>query len=110
MTENRREQWKIWYDDESTVSSHESSAVDAPVDGVLAILEKRPDNPENPIMTHHGNEYYYWTGENWMHGSLVSMHGWLRRDFPTLFYGRWADDSIFDRIFQQVVAESVAWQ
>ncbi len=95
--------WKIWYDDGTTFSSDDGSPEDAPVDGILAILEKRSDNT---IMNHQNNEYYYWTGENWVSGELASMLGWLRRDFTDLKYGRWGNDSIM----KQVVAESVEWQ
>lgn len=95
--------WKIWYDDGTTYSSSSGTAEDAPVDGILAILEKRSDNT---VMNHHGCEFYYWTGENWLSGSQASMERWMRRELPVLKYGRWADDTIW----KQVVAESILWQ
>ncbi len=95
--------WKIWYDDGTTFASETGSAADAPVDGILAILEKRANNT---IMNHHGNDYYYWTGENWFSGSLASLERWLRMELPNLKYGRWTKDSIW----KDVIAESERWQ
>jgi hypothetical protein len=95
--------WKIWYDDGTTFSSDDGNAENAPVDGILAILEKRSDNT---VMNHHGNDYYYWTGEVWMSGGQASMERWMRRELPALKFGRWADDTIW----REVIEESVAWQ
>ena len=95
--------WKIWYDDGTPFTSDDGTPQDAPVDGILAILEKRADNT---VMNHHGNDYYYWTGENWVSGNLASMERWMRRELPAMKYGRWANDTTW----REVVAESIEWQ
>lgn len=101
MTKTKK--WKIWYDDGSTFSNEDGTPEEAPVDGILAILEKRANNT---IMNHHANEYYYWTGENWFSGNLASLERWLRKELPNLKYGRWTKDSIW----KEVMKESEKWQ
>ncbi len=95
--------WKIWYDDGSTFSSDDGSPEEAPVDGILAILEKLTNNT---ILNHHGNEFYYWSGENWYAGNQASLERWMRVELPALKFGRWTKSSIW----KEVIAESVEWQ
>jgi hypothetical protein len=90
--------WKIWYDDHSTFSHEEGPPEEAPTDGILAILEKRRNRT---IQIHHGQDYYYWTGENWASGSLAALEKWLRRELPLLKFGRWTKDSIFRAVLEE---------
>jgi hypothetical protein len=95
--------WKIFYDDGTTVSSDSSKPEEAPVDGILAIVEKKGNNT---IMVHQNNEYYYWTGENWISGGLNSLERWLRKELPNLKYGRWTKESVW----RQVLEEADKWR
>ncbi len=101
--------YTIWYADETTYSSDDGAPDDAPVDGVLAVNERRVDNR---ILTHQGHEYYYWNGENWVSGHIASLEKWLHLPpphlfyAPHLFYGVWTVDSMM----KKVIAETVAWR
>ncbi|MHA2163347.1 MAG: hypothetical protein ACXAEN_26465 [Candidatus Thorarchaeota archaeon] len=91
--------WKIFYDDGSIVSSEETDPDVVPVDGVLAIVERRANNT---VMIHQANDYYYWTGENWLSGNIASLERWLRKELPNLKYGRWTKDSIWREVIKEV--------
>lgn len=98
--------WNIRYDDGSEFSSEDGPAESAPVDGVLTILERRPDGRVEP---HHGMEFYWWTGENWIVGNQVDLERWLRREFPALKFGRYAPDSVWLAQWAATLKEQHAW-
>ncbi len=91
--------WKIFYDDGSTFSNDDGLAEEAPVDGILAIVERRQNNT---VMNHHAKEYYYWTGENWVSGGVGAMERWMRKELPALKYGRWTKESIWQKVIEEV--------
>lgn len=94
--------WKIFYDDGSSLSSDNVSPEDAPKDGVQVIVEQKANNT---IMCHQGQEYYYWTGENWVSGGLASLERWLRKELPNLKYGRWTSDTVWRKVLEEIGGE-----
>ncbi len=90
--------WKIWYDDGQTCSSEEMKPEEAPLDGVVAIVEKRKDRT---VQVYQGQEYYFWNGENWVAGQVGSLDRWLRAVLPAVKYGRWTKNSIFKDVMEE---------
>jgi hypothetical protein len=86
--------WSIWYDDGSVYRHIDGPAKEAPLDGIVVIWEKCSDNQE---VVHHGRDYYYWNGENWVSGERADLERWLRGVLPELKFGRWTKDSVFNK-------------
>lgn len=93
--------WRIWYDDETTFSSEDGSPEDAPVDGVLIIIEYFDDGTKRITQ---GMDYLYWNGEGWQGGNQADLDRWLRRDFPRVKLGRWTTDTIYRQVESEAMS------
>lgn len=87
--------WIIWYDDGSTFTSDDGSPEIAPLDGILGIREW---DDEGNTARYLARDYYEWTGDGWRTGDLTDLEKWLRKDRPSLKYGRWAPHGIWQRV------------
>ena len=96
--------WKIWYDDNTMFSSEDGNAIDAPVDGIQAILQWLPF--ENYVVVP-SSDYYWWLGDRWAGGDSSGLERYLRKrdPNPVIIYGRWAASKLFQRIQMEVHGE-----
>jgi hypothetical protein len=91
--------WRIWYDDGSTFDSTHGSIEEAPSDGVIAVADARKTRPRT------GQDYYLWLGDSWAAGNQADLEKWLRRALPTLKFGRWSSDAIYQETIARAVRE-----
>ncbi len=92
--------WNIWYDDGTQISSEDCSWQEAPVDGVLIVMEYLPDGKK---MVHMGSDYYMMLDGTLIDFSLVHLDRHLRHGVPrgSMKFGRWATDEMWERVHEQ---------
>lgn len=96
--------WKIYYDDESVITSDDMSWKEAPLYGVLFVVEHYGDGKQ---MVHMGMDYYINRdgsvisfGEN-----NVKMHIELGIPARCAKYGRWAPNDVWQRVHDIVFSD-----
>ena len=88
--------WKIYYDNGQTYSSDDGSWDDAPLDGVLFVVEVAKGGKVNVLS---GNDFYLRIDDTVM--ATGDMNALLRR-FPFIKYGRWVSHRRFEETSEQV--------
>ncbi len=93
--------WKIYYDDETVVADTDMAWVDAPLYGVLFVVEDYPDQTK---LVHMGMDYYLKKGPNVISFSEISakMHMELGIPARAAKYGRWAPDAVWQRVHDAI--------
>lgn len=93
--------WQIFYDDETIVSNLDMVWEDAPLYGVLFVLEDFPDRTK---LVHMGMDYYMKRGSTLISFSEgdVKMHMELGIPVRSAKYGRWAPDDVWQRVYNLV--------
>ncbi len=94
----KRASWAIWYDDGSRFTSQEGSWEEAPVDGVLFVLETFEDGKK---LVHMGADYYVLKDDGIIDFSTVHLERHLRQ-IPGWKFGRWASDEVFQQAHEEV--------
>jgi hypothetical protein len=70
------ESWTVFYADDSTFTSSDGDPEDAPLDGVLVIIDE----------THgrrivQGHDYYAWIDGEWAGGMRADLDRWIRAGY-----------------------------
>lgn len=87
--------WRLYYDDGTTFSSEDGAPDEAPLDGVVGVGE---EDDTGRRQTYWGADYYFWTGDGWAGGNIADLERWLRRVLPQLKYGRWAPQTLWQKV------------
>ena len=90
--------WTIWYDDGTSFSSESGSWDDAPVDGILFVLETFEDGRK---LVHMGSDYYVLKDGDIMDFSAVHLERHLR-EVPGWKFGRWASSEVYAKAHEKV--------
>ncbi len=90
--------WKIFYDNGQSYSNEDGLAEDAPIEGIVAVVEKLANRT---VRIYEGRDFYFWNGENWVAGYQADLERWLRRILPALKYGIWTKDGIFKDVMEE---------
>lgn len=90
--------WKIYYDDGSTFDSNDGEWDEAPLDGVIFVVEKVGDR----TVFHSGNDYYVMMADTVM---TTGDLGPILRKLGFVKFGRWTSHRTFERISQRVREE-----
>ena len=95
--------WKIYYDDRSTFSDEDGEFDEAPLDGVLFIIQKRGDIVE----TLSGGDFYYMVD-----GEIVSTGDInpLLRSLKFIKFGRWTSHKKMAQVEELVRKDAKQWQ
>lgn len=91
--------WKLYYDDGGVFSSSDGDWKDAPLDGVLVLVEFY-DGGERVL---HIERDYYILDDDKAFGTN-NLHPWLAKQ-KTVKYGRWSKNSIFRQILEKAKTE-----
>lgn len=91
--------WKIWYDDGTTFSSADGTPSQAPLDGIVGIVEWHDDKAQRPYW---GSDFYHWTGDGWRAGNQADLERWLRGFCKEVKYGRWIPQTLWDKIISVI--------
>ena len=91
--------WCIWYDDGSTFHSGQGSWEDAPVDGVLIVMEYKEDSK----LVHMGSDYYLMRDGTIMGVALahIDRHIRLGIEKDAAKFGRWATTEVWERAHEE---------
>ena len=87
--------FRIYYDGSQT---YDGDPYNAPAWGVLAIVEKDPDNGRRLITT---KDYFVWLGDRWMSVDYIGMLDYLGQPGKKkVVFGRMVDDAYFASIMK----------
>ena len=92
--------WRIYYDDGSTYSDEDGPFDAAPIEGVLAVVEKRGER----VSIHQGGDYYFRLDED---GTIVSTDdaATLIRRLGWVKCGRWTTAAKMERLHERIRTE-----
>ena len=94
--------WKIWYDDDTTVAGateEEWSSYNR--DGILIIREYGYKSP----LVHMGMDYYWFENSQIMSCNLKDLHGYLRRleGLKNVKFGRWCNNDLWKKVHDEAM-------
>jgi hypothetical protein len=94
--------WRIYYDDGKIFTSNDGEWAEAPLDGVLFVLQKIGDR----VVTQSGADYYYLIdGDVAGTGDL----GPLLRQLKFIKFGRWTSIKKYEAVSKQVAHDAATW-
>ncbi len=94
--------WIIYYDDGGTFSSDEGSPEEAPLDGIQVIADKLDGQPQYLF----DRDFYYWTGDMWVHGYQRDFECWVRSIAKQIKYGVVTSKENYDGILKEALGGS----
>lgn len=94
--------WRIYYDDGSIFTSEDGAWNDAPLDGVLFVLQKIGDK----ITTQSGADFYYLIDDM---AVATGDIGPLLRSLKYIKFGRWTSIKRYEAVGKRVAADGKSW-
>lgn len=95
-------EFRIYYDNGQIYTSEDGYFEEAPLDGVLFILEKVNDR----IITHSGADYYVQVDDSIVAtgdlGPILRKLGWIK-------HGRWTSVKRYEDVGRQVARDASEW-
>lgn len=85
--------WKIFYDDREPFSNEDGSPNDAPIDGILLIVQKGDDLGQWDHILH-SSDYYKWDKDRWIlstegiTGRTTSFEVWYNAKTEAIEYAK----------------------
>jgi hypothetical protein len=87
--------WKIYYADGSTFSHEDGLPEEAPLDGVIVIVDHDKDGIRR---YNYDRDFYIWLGDRWHCGYQREFDTWVRNYMKQIKYGICVSDEDYKRI------------
>ena len=96
-------EWRIYYDDGRIVTSDDCAWNDAPLDGVLFVLQKSGDK----ITTQSGADFYFVEEDTIVASGDI---GPLLRKLKFIKFGRWTSIKRYEAVGNRVAQDAKSWR
>lgn len=94
--------WRIYYDDDRSFGSDQGSWIDAPTEGVLAIVELL----DGKLTIHSGHDFYQIEDESIvMRDERTLLHAIGHIEMSPIKFGRYTSASKMERVFRRIREE-----
>lgn len=95
--------WRIYYDDAQTFGSEDGAWSDAPVEGVLAVVEL----VDGRLTVHSGHDYYQleYDGTIVLRDERTLLHAIGLLEMSPIKFGRYTSTSKMERVFRRIREE-----
>ena len=92
--------WRIYYDSGATYGPEDGAWLDAPLEGVLAVVEKRGDR----LTLHSGGDHYYRCDDD---GTIVATDdaATILRSLGWVKFGRYTSNTKMGKLFERIKLE-----
>lgn len=96
--------WKIYYDDETAITSEEMNWEDLPPHGVLFVLHYQKNGHKQ---IHMGSDYYLMREKTIMSFHIKDLHEHLLLGIKrgAVKFGRWCPDDVWQRVHNRVLQD-----